>query len=305
MLPKSPKSPKFPSPKVRSRSLNTEDQLAKVAADDLPSGTVRSYLLTVLGELVLPRGRPAWTSALLHALTGVGIAEKAVRQALMRATASGWIEPHPVGRQTCWTLTALGRQVIEEGADRVRSMSQRSLPWDGRWLILLLGDYAEDRTTKKKLARALSWVGFGNPTGDLWVSPHSTREQELRRLLEGLGMAHSAYAFIGPASQAGLTDRQIVEKSWNLDVVADHYDRLIKRFARMRPSSGDGMLFSFIQLVNEWQRVPFIDPGLPSVLLPPDWSGREVVARLESMREIWSAQAHKRWDEVVGVVPTT
>jgi len=45
--------------------------------------SARSLLLTVLGEYVLPSGAPVWTSALLHVSAGLGIEEKAARQALM------------------------------------------------------------------------------------------------------------------------------------------------------------------------------------------------------------------------------
>jgi phenylacetic acid degradation operon negative regulatory protein len=267
-------------------------------------GTARSLLLTLLGEFVLPRERPVRTAASLHALGGTGIAEKVARQAIMRAAAAGWIAAHPVGRQTCWTVGDYGRHVIEEGAQRVRSMSRSDTAWDGCWLVIVIAEQESERSHRQKVARALSWVGFGQPTPGLWVSPHTSREDEARRLLIDLGIADSTHAFVGPSSRAGMGDRQLVERSWDLDAVAEHDAVLTRRFGRLRASAGDPMLFSYVQLVNEWQRIPFIDPGLPQVLLPPQWPGRERVARLEALREAWSEQAHRRWDEVAGVVPT-
>lgn len=274
------------------------------AADRLNPGSARSFLLTLLGEFVLPRGRPVWTSALLHAYAGVGIAEKAARQALMRAADAGWIEAQPVGRQTSWTVSELGRQVIDDGAQRVRSTSRRDVPWDGRWRVLVWVEPDADRVRRQKVARALSWIGFGNPAGDLWVSPHGDRDEETRRVLLELGISAATYAFTGPSSQTGMSDRQIVERSWDLGAVAEHYGQLIKRFGKLRPGTGDPMLFSYTQLVNEWQRLPFIDPALPPVLLPAQWSARDAAARLDTLREQWRDDAHKRWDEVAGVVPT-
>ena len=52
-------------------------------------GSARSLLLTVLGEFVLPSGQAVWTSALLHALVGVGTAENSARQAIARSAAAG------------------------------------------------------------------------------------------------------------------------------------------------------------------------------------------------------------------------
>lgn len=273
-------------------------------SDRLNPGSARSLLLTLLGEFVLPRGRPVWTATLVHVLVGAGIVEKSARQAIARAAATGWIEAHPVGRQTCWTLTERGRRVIEEGAQRVLSMSQRSTPWDGRWLVLVTTAPEADRALKLKVTRALHWIGFGNPAPGLWVNPHSDREEEARQVLQLLDISASTFAFVGPSSQMGMADRQVVDRSWDLETVSVHYDQLLKRFGRLRPNSADASLFTYAQLVNEWQRIPFVDPGLPLVLLPQRWDGREAVTRLESLRQQWREQAHGRWDEVAGVVPT-
>jgi phenylacetic acid degradation operon negative regulatory protein len=48
-------------------------------------------------------------------------------------------------------------------------------------------------------------------------------------------------------------------------------------------------------LIQEWQQLPFIDPGLPRELLPTDWKGRRAAKRLEELRERWAVEAHKYW----------
>jgi len=55
------------------------------------AASARSWLLTVLGEFVLPGDQPAWTSSLVAALAGLGLEEKASRQALARTAADGLI----------------------------------------------------------------------------------------------------------------------------------------------------------------------------------------------------------------------
>ena len=62
-------------------------------------GRARSLLLTVLGEFAMPSGQAVWTSALLHALLGVGSAENSARQAIARSAAAGWLEGWKDGRQ--------------------------------------------------------------------------------------------------------------------------------------------------------------------------------------------------------------
>ena len=267
-------------------------------------GSARSILLTLLGEFIMPQGRPVWTSTLLQVLIGFGVAEKSARQAIARAAAAGWITSHREGRRVCWVLTSRGRQLIDDGAQRVLSMSQDSFRWDGRWLVLFVTLPESHRHVRLKLYRALSWAGFGNPTTGLWVSPHSERIDEARHIIGEMKLSRLTFSFVGPSLDFGATDRELVERSWNLEEVASSYQNLLDRFTRLRPQSGDSVLFTHVQLVNAWQRMPYIDPGLPDALLPSRWTGRRAAARLEELRNEWRDAAHRRWNELAEVLPS-
>src|SRR5262245_52510226 len=79
----------------------------------------RSLLMTLLGEYVLPRDRPVWTSVLVSALALFGVEEKSARQSLARTGAEGWLEAERVGRRVRWALTPPGRRLLTEGAKRI------------------------------------------------------------------------------------------------------------------------------------------------------------------------------------------
>ena len=81
--------------------------------------SARSLLMTLLGEYVLPRDRPVWTSTLVQALGTFGVEEKSARQALARTAAEGWLVSERVGRRVRWSLTAQGRKLLTEGAERI------------------------------------------------------------------------------------------------------------------------------------------------------------------------------------------
>lgn len=262
------------------------------------AGSARSLLLTVLGELVLPSGQPVWTSALLHVLRGVGVEEQTARQAIARGAAAGWIEGSRRGREVRWEITPAGRQLIEDGARRVYSLSAGAPAWDRRWLILLITIPHEQRAVRKKLYGALSWAGFGSPATSVWVTPHPERIAEAQRVIDDLGLRGSTLSFVGPSAAAGLTDRQIVERAWDLDGLVAMYDELLRTYAGLRPDPGDPVLFAHIELVSQWQRFPFVDPQLPDELLP-DWVGRRAAALFKKQRGEWSDAAHSRWREVV------
>ena len=76
---------------------------------EMSTFSARSLLMTILGEYVLPRERPPWTSTIVEALNTDGVEEKAARQALARTAADGWITSERDGRRVRWTLTDEGR----------------------------------------------------------------------------------------------------------------------------------------------------------------------------------------------------
>jgi phenylacetic acid degradation operon negative regulatory protein len=261
------------------------------------AGSARSQLLTVLGELVMPNGNCVWTSSLLYVLTGLGIEEQTARQAIARGAAAGWITPHRHGREVQWELTPAGRRLIDQGAERVFSMSAQAPPWDGNWLILLVSIPQQQRAVRKKLYAALSWEGFGNPTPGVWLSPHPDRQAGVEQVIGSLGLRESALAFVGRSMSIGLRDEEIVRRAWDLDEVTARYQQLLIRFSGMAPEPGDPLLFTHVQLVSEWQRFPFLDPQLPAELCP-DWIGRRAAVVFRQLRAQWYDDAQARWREV-------
>jgi phenylacetic acid degradation operon negative regulatory protein len=261
-------------------------------------GSARSLLLTVLGEFVMPSGRAVWTSSLLHAMTGVGTNENSARQAIARSAAAGWIDGQKEGRQVRWRLTTAGRRVIEEGARRVYALSSPREPWDGRWRVLAITVPNTHRDARRKLYRALSWAGFGNPAPGTWVTPNEDAVPAADRVVADLGLTTSCLSFTGANLGIGLTDRDIVEQSWDLEAIADSYRDSLLRFADLPPADGDDALFTQIALVNEWQRFPFMDPRLPDELLPAQWIGRTAPGRFQELRARFHDAAQQRWADL-------
>jgi len=261
-------------------------------------GSARSLLLTLLGEFILPSQKPTWTSPLLSGLAGVGVGEKAARQAIARAAAAGWLESEPNGRRTAWRLTATGRRVIAEGSRRLRALRGDAAPWNGEWLLVHLTLPQSRRDDRLRVYKALSWLGFGNPTPGVWISPEVGRSAEVRRLVVDRKLDGLALAFTARTLDIGLNQRELVDRAWDLEAVARHYEELVDRFGAMRPRTDDEFLHAHIQLVNALQRLPSLDPGLPPELLPPGWAKRRREEKLWSLREAWRVRAHRRWDDL-------
>ena len=263
----------------------------------ISAGSARSLLLTVLGEFVLPSGKPVWTSTLLHVLRGLDVEEKSARQAIARTAGDGWISSERDGRRVRWALTPPGRRLLTEGTERIYSHGAKQPPWDGRWLIVMASVPETQRKLRHQLHTRLAWAGFGNPTAGMWVSPHPERESEVKQIMQDLGLDAAAFSFTGPFAGVG-SERTLVERAWNLDEVAAHYEEFLDEFAGIRPEPGDPTLYAQVRLVHEWRRFPFLDPQLPDELLPPRWTGQRARALFDQQHAAWQQAARQRWAEL-------
>lgn len=264
-------------------------------APPAPVASARSLLLTLLGEFVYPSVEPVWTSALLQAFAAVGIAERAARQALARASAAGWIRGGREGREAWWSLTAAGTRLIAEGSQRVRGLRHAAVEWNGGWLLLYVTLPESRRADRLRLYRALQWMGFGSPTPALWICPHQDRADAVSTRLRALGLEDDTLAFNARGLSFGIPEPRLVRSAWDVEALAAHYRGLETQFSSLRPRTDEACFVAHVQLVNAIQRLPAVDPGLPMALLPRNWVGARVTRRLDEMRARWRGPAHAHW----------
>jgi phenylacetic acid degradation operon negative regulatory protein len=255
-------------------------------------GSARSLLFTVLGEFVLPIGGQAWTSALIELLGRLGVAEKASRQALMRAAADGWLAADRVGRRTRWRLTPAAERLLTDGTERIFSFSAIANGWDGRWTLLLARVPETDRAGRHLLRSRLAWSGFGNCAPGVWLSPRTDRAGEVQGVLAEAGVTDAQLFLASHHGDGSLTG--LVRQSWDLTGLARHYRDFIAGFAG---ADGDPLVRT-TELVHAWRRFPFIDPELPALVLPADWPGPAAAKVFRRRHADWSARAVRAWAEL-------
>jgi phenylacetic acid degradation operon negative regulatory protein len=266
----------------------------------LPKPSARSILLTLVGEMMYDdQDATVWTGALLRVLGMLGVEEYAARQLLTRSASDGWLERERIGRAARWRLAPHGRELIAEGRQRSRAYLDGDSAWEGEWLILYVSVPQRQRTTRSRLYGGLAWLGMGSPMPGVWVTPHTERRGELQTLVASLGLGTSSMAVVGSLQEIGLSDREIVERSWDLSGLAVRYRAFIDQYEHAGLSdSQDQLLVDFIRLFNGQQRFMRYDPQLPPQLLP-DWIGRDAATLLRQRRESWRATAYGRFWEIV------
>jgi phenylacetic acid degradation operon negative regulatory protein len=253
------------------------------------AASARGLLLTALGEFVLPAGGSAWTAAFIATFARLGVEEKAIRQALARTAADGWIRPERHGRRTLWRLTPDGDRLLTEGTARIYAFASPQRDWDGSWLLLLARVPENDRQARNRLRTRLGWAGLGSPAPGVWITTHADRWQEIESELRRAGVTDSQ---VFAAEHLGGDLPALVGQAWDLPAIEQRYEEFLGEFAAAEAAEP---LPRVIELVHAWRRFPALDPGLPGSLLPARWSGVRAGQLFARQHARWSADALTEW----------
>ena len=254
----------------------------------LPCNTLRarSALFTLFGDVVRPAGGEAWLSTITACMQTVGFRPEAVRTALHRMGAEGWVAPRREGRYAAYQLTERGVARLEEAAARIYRL--RSQPWDGRWRLLLADDLAEPSVTA-----TLEWIGYGRLQPGAWVHPQP-HAASTRALVEAAG---AAATWLDDARTDD--DAALAARAWALADLRASHEAFLRDWADVaRPTDPAEAFATRLRLVHEWRKFLFADPGLPAEVLPSDWPG---FTAAERFRDVYESLRAPSWAFYAGL----
>ena len=97
-----------------------------------------SIIITLYGDVIVPRGASVWLGTLLKFFQAIGIADGVVRTATSRLASDGWLERIRVGRNSFYRLAPKGQETFRAATARIYSAS--SPPWRGGFTLVFAGD---------------------------------------------------------------------------------------------------------------------------------------------------------------------
>ena len=257
----------------------------------------RSLLVTVWGDTIRPLGGEIAVGSLIRLMAPLRLSPRAVRAAVLRMAAQGWLRPRREGRRAFYALTEAGALRVEQGVRRVYRL--RPDPWDRRWRLLTYVIPEGRRADRDRLRRELAWLGLGPLSRSTWLTPHDLASV-LRALVASRGLTVEVALFdarhLGPDGAQAL-----VRRCWDLDAIASRY-RAFVAAARTRADTfrrrlregrvPDAASFAEkIRLVHEYRKFLFVDPGLPPELLPPRWPGWDAARLFQETYEMLDGPA--------------
>jgi phenylacetic acid degradation operon negative regulatory protein len=230
----------------------------------------RSALFDLYGDHLAGRGGRAPVAALVRCLGALDIAPPAVRTAVSRMVRQDWLIAvrTPAGPGYALTPRAVSR--LDEAATRI--YRTRDQPWDGQWHLLAI-ERVRERSRRERLRSGLRFLGYGAIDDTTWLAARTSSE------LAGLLDSEQIHAESFTARHDGDT-QQLAQRVWDLAAIARSYLRWLEVaqgiIAAGDPDGSDQAAFATrSQLVHEWRKLLFTDPGLPDELLPDDWIGRQ------------------------------
>ncbi|WP_099302306.1 phenylacetic acid degradation operon negative regulatory protein PaaX [Bacillus sp. Marseille-P3800] len=244
------------------------------------SANTQSMIFTIYGDYIRHYGSKIWIGSLIKLLKEFGHNEQAVRVAVSRMVKQGWLLSERKGTKSFYSLTARGVARMDEAGDRIFKFEDHA--WDGKWRMLLYKIPEDQRQIRDELRKELLWSGFGSFSASCWISPNPL-EKRVQALIDKYDIKE--YVDFFEAVYKSEDNLNLVEKSWQLTEIEQKYEAFVAQYSRsfiahqaaikQNVLSDADCFVVRTNLVHEYRKFLFIDPGLPKDLLPPNWNGRE------------------------------
>ena len=278
-------------------------------SEDPRSTRSRKLVFTLYGDYLRDRADEVWVGSLIQLLAPLGMSAQAVRSTLSRMQRRGWFTTHKRGRHSYYALTVKAKWLLDEGEERLFAPGTPQ-SWDGRWHLASYSVPEARRELRDRLRQRLVWLGFGQLSPGTWISPYPLPDG-LLDWLRATGAGEYADVFV--ADYGGEDARSLVARAWNLDGLERTFRDFIRTHrplyeAALNDAGESGMsgVDAFARrfdLTQEFLDFPYVDPGLPPELLPPDWPGEEVRTLFREYHSLLASTADAYVDEVIEAAP--
>lgn len=234
-----------------------------------------SLIVTVFGDVVVPRGGEVWLGSLIECLSTLGVSDRLVRTAVFRLVKDGTLVNHAVGRRSYYALTDTGSGVFQAASKRIYARAPES--FDGRWSLALL--HRLGRAERAAVRKELRWAGYGQFGSEVLARPGDDLASA-RTLLANLSVAAQVPLLRCKDALDGAPLAEQADMAWDLRAIEVAYRDFLRVFEPVllslqadSPRSDADSFWIRTLLVHEYRRALLRDPRLPEDMLPAPWSG--------------------------------
>jgi phenylacetic acid degradation operon negative regulatory protein len=257
----------------RSKDLGDAETLAAGIAARL-APRAGSFIVTLYGDVVEPRGLPLWMGNIIEICGMAGISETLVRTAVSRLVASGRLIGDRQGRRSYYRLTDEARLEFAHAA-RILFEPSDAHGWRLIW-------------SPGEAAPALEKAGFIRIGGHWMIGPSHEDAVDA-----------GAVTFAA-CPLAGERLPELVAAEWNVAQWEAAYTEFLSLFEPLRIALEAGEVFADalclqlrLFLVHAYRLAALRDPHLPKEALPEGWSGAKARVLFAALYERLSPGADR------------
>ncbi|MFJ3793365.1 PaaX family transcriptional regulator C-terminal domain-containing protein [Kitasatospora sp. NPDC090091] len=272
----------------------------------MPENTPRpsSLIHTIYGEFVRRLGGWISIADLIALMAELDVDAPAVRSAISRLKKAGTLlQERRAG--TGYRLSPAMGPVFDEGDRRIfHSLAPAELA-DG-WVVAVFSVPESERASRHQLRSRLGWLGFGNAAPGVWLAPARVLP-DARRLLERLGL--SAYVHLFLSEYAGFAElRSAVGSWWDFPAIEAQYAEFTEAWGQVAAGLRPHALIepveafrAYVPMLTQWRRLPYLDPGLPAPLLPPEWNAVAARAVFTELHGLLAGPGLRHVEQLTGL----
>ncbi|WP_282692246.1 PaaX family transcriptional regulator C-terminal domain-containing protein [Streptomyces sp. CC208A] len=266
-----------------------------------------SLINTIYGEFVRRLGGWISIADLIALMAELDVDGPAVRSAISRLKKAGTL----LQERRDGIGYRLGEEmgpVFDEGDRRIFGSLEPARLQDG-WVVAVFSVPESERAHRHQLRSRLTWLGFGNAAPGVWLAP-ARLLPDARRMLERLGL--SAYVHLFTSDYAGFAElRDAVSSWWDFTAIEAQYAAFTDDWGpvaeELRPEPRIDPVLAFrdyVPMLTQWRRLPYLDPGLPSELLPADWNAVEARRVFVELHDLLAAPSLRYVEKLTGLSRT-
>jgi len=268
----------------------------------------QQLIVTIYGLYGRANGGILPVSVLISMLDDLGVESSGVRSSVSRLKRRGVLESVKQGGVAAYRLAPKLEDVFQEGDRRI--FSPRRATAADRWLLIAFSVPESQRHLRHQLRSTLTRMGFGSVTPGLWIATGNTYE-EIRHQLERAGLTEYVEFFAAEHLTGGQV-RDKVSQWWDLPALEELYTEFVERFAPVLerwespaapqpgPDADRAAFVDYVQLLTQWRRLPYLDPGLPEEFLPAGWHGLTAERIFAELHRLLSGPARQHAERLLG-----
>ncbi|MCC0039489.1 MAG: phenylacetic acid degradation protein [Brucellaceae bacterium] len=257
-------------------------------------GRVRvwSLVITIFGDAIVPRGGRVALSTLQEVVARLNVEPGALRTAMSRLAADGWVEREREGRNSFFRLADAGRHAFDLATRRIYAPGPPE--WNGGWIVAVAPP-GEGAVGADELVES----GFLKINANVYLRPQTDDDAAHPGALDGMLVIHGSSA----------DHPEMLRDLWPSEDIATGYRDLIEAFEPLRGQLTRGAPLPPLEsmaartlLIHDWRRVVLRDPGLPKSLLPQDWPGEAARSLVRDLYRLL-AEPSEHWLDKAGAGP--